>query len=446
MHWAPARVVRGAFVEPRPSVYTPSLSCLPHPRAQPLMKFLSYAQNHEDVMLRRAFAGVSRGFYVDVGAHDPVVDSVTKAFYEMGWRGINVDPVPSCMERLRRDRPEDVNLRVAASDANGETRFFEIVGTGLSTAVEDIARLHSRDDASIEVREYAVETRTLTSICADHAAGEIHFLKIDVEGWERRVLEGMDLSRIRPWIVLVEATHPNTRVECAADWEPLLTDRGYHHVWFDGLNRFYVADERSSLDDAFQTPPNVWDGFETLALRLARVEASASGDRIAELHQEQAALQSRLAVAKTRAEARERELVASVRLAKGELQGLYESASWRVTAPGRLMGRALRAATLSPSGERLGPRGVAAATVDLVRRAARKLLRRLVRGVDENPRAKASLVRVSRALPFVDAWLSRYRDETLRHLRGSESPGDDLPRRARRILAELREVRARSGR
>ena len=57
------------------------------------MTFISYAQNYEDVMLWRALQHVENGFYVDVGANDPTVDSVTKAFYDRGWRGLNIEPV-----------------------------------------------------------------------------------------------------------------------------------------------------------------------------------------------------------------------------------------------------------------------------------------------------------------------------------------------------------------
>ena len=52
---------------------------------------ISYAQNAEDVVLARVFAGRNTGRYVDVGACDPVRDSVTKHFYDHRWRGINVE-------------------------------------------------------------------------------------------------------------------------------------------------------------------------------------------------------------------------------------------------------------------------------------------------------------------------------------------------------------------
>lgn len=45
---------------------------------------LFYSQNAEDVLLARCFEGQGTGFYVDVGAEDPIKGSVTKHFYERG--------------------------------------------------------------------------------------------------------------------------------------------------------------------------------------------------------------------------------------------------------------------------------------------------------------------------------------------------------------------------
>ena len=54
---------------------------------------ISYAQNFEDVVLDRVFHQVERGRYIDVGGYDPVIDSVTKHFYDKGWSGVNIEPV-----------------------------------------------------------------------------------------------------------------------------------------------------------------------------------------------------------------------------------------------------------------------------------------------------------------------------------------------------------------
>src|SRR4051794_3212736 len=100
-------------VEPEPRGLRGVRLAGPPDRDPTPMSFVSYAQNFEDVMLRRALSHVERGFYNDVGANDPIVDSVTLAFYERGWRGINVEPMRQYHDRLVASRPRDTNLGVA---------------------------------------------------------------------------------------------------------------------------------------------------------------------------------------------------------------------------------------------------------------------------------------------------------------------------------------------
>jgi FkbM family methyltransferase len=223
------------------------------------MAFISYAQNFEDVMLWRALRGVGRGFYIDAGAADPVEMSVTKAFYDAGWRGVNIEPGRQYFERLQAARPADVNLNLALASAPGTRVFHEIADTGLSTLDQDIAAAHGESGWTSKARE--VQAMTLAELCEVHAPGDIHFLKIDVEGAEGEVLAGADFQAYRPWIVLLEATRPMTTVT-AIGWEPLILNAGYVFVWFDGLNRFYVAKERhAELQRHFQVPPNPFDNF-----------------------------------------------------------------------------------------------------------------------------------------------------------------------------------------
>ena len=217
-------------------------------------------------MLHRALRPVQQGFYVDVGANDPARHSVTKAFYGRGWRGINIEPAQPWFGKIEVERSDDINLQIAITDTDGgEADFYEVTGTGLSTLHETIAQRHAGGHG-YNIDKRTVVTATLTSVLDSHAPGEIHFLNIDAEGAERAVLKGLDLAKHRPWIVLVEANLPNTQIESHGEWEPLLTTRGYHFVYFDGLNRFYVADEHATLDKSFHAPPNVFDDFITASV------------------------------------------------------------------------------------------------------------------------------------------------------------------------------------
>lgn len=223
------------------------------------MKFVSYAQNYEDVMLWRAFRGVGKGFFIDVGANAPVADSVTYLFYEYGWRGINIEPVAQWFEMLAEIRPDDINLNVAIADAAETLTLYDVPDTGLATADPAIAARHRQEGRM--VLEHHVPAVTLDAVCSKYAPATIHFLKIDVEGAEASVIRSLDLERFRPQIILVEATLPNSTEVHYIEWETLITSKRYDFVYFDGLNRFYVAQEVGHLRDVFSTPPNVLDDF-----------------------------------------------------------------------------------------------------------------------------------------------------------------------------------------
>ncbi|HWW06779.1 FkbM family methyltransferase [Collimonas sp.] len=219
------------------------------------MTFISYAQNFEDIRLWRVLRHVENGFYVDVGANHPSHDSVTRAFYERGWNGINIEPVQEFYDPLCQQRPKDINLQCVAGDANEARTFYAVAGTGLSTADADTAQRYR--DSGMQLQSQTVTSRTLASICEEHVQGPIHFLKIDVEGHEESVLRGMDFSKWRPWIILVET--PWNRDQ---PWEKILTDASYRPLLFDGLNTFYLAEEQLHWSGAFEIPPCNLDEFQ----------------------------------------------------------------------------------------------------------------------------------------------------------------------------------------
>src|SRR5690349_18172580 len=94
---------------------------------------ISYAQSFEDVLLNRAFRDRSSGFYIDIGAMDPVLTSVTKTFYDRGWHGINIEPAPTFHQKLMRDRTRDINLDVAVGERDEVKRLYFFGNEGIST-------------------------------------------------------------------------------------------------------------------------------------------------------------------------------------------------------------------------------------------------------------------------------------------------------------------------
>lgn len=238
---------------------------------------ISYAQNLEDVLLARAFRGQQTGFYIDVGAMDPVEGSITKHFYDLGWQGINIEPDPRFHARLVEARPRDVNLKVGVGEKPESRIFYWFDEQGISTCNPEFADYFLQRGRTCRLERQ--EMTTLAEVCRTHVRGPIDFLKIDAEGWEGPILEGADWTAYHPRIVLLESTQPFSHTPAWEGWEPFLLNQGYAFVYFDGLNRFYVHDASAGLAGAFRFPPNVLDAYQLHATVVLeeRLQAAEAG-------------------------------------------------------------------------------------------------------------------------------------------------------------------------
>jgi len=303
------------------------------------LSFISYAQNLEDLMLYRALKHVEQGFYIDVGAQHPVVDSVTKAFYDRGWRGINIEPNSEYYQLLKVGRPEDINIEAAAMDYEGKVVFYEVLHTGLSSINKDYADLQAR--AGYEIRKRIVPCTSLDAICTMHKVETVHFLNIDAEGAEKAVLDGFAFTGIRPWIVLLEANAPNSTRDVSQMWEATILRKGYKFIYYDGLNRYYLSKEHSDLRSHFKVPPNVFDDYIVYRMWAEGGQASQQ-ELVSERAQKESlsaqlqASQQELASERAQKESLSTQL-ASERAQKEslstQLQKVYSSHSWKLTAP-----------------------------------------------------------------------------------------------------------------
>ncbi|MCT0229472.1 FkbM family methyltransferase [Synechococcus sp. CS-1324] len=218
------------------------------------MSFTAYGRDLEDLILWRALHDVSEGFYIEVGAGDPIAESVSCGFYARGWRGVLVEPAADVVIALSQERPEDALEPVALGASSGSLHFFDFKGTAHSCADPLIAA--QRVLAGFQLRETEVRLHTLDQIFERHAEGkEIHWLKVAVEGMEADVLAGWSSLRFHPWIVVVNSLHPTSGADTHAAWEHHLIHKGYSCARFDGVNRFYVSQEHNDLAAALASPP-----------------------------------------------------------------------------------------------------------------------------------------------------------------------------------------------
>ena len=243
--------------------------------AEPFLPpMISYTPNFEDVLLRRCFAKISDGFYVDIGAHHPLNASVTKWLYDCGWSGINVEPGDGIVA-LREQRPRDINLEMAVSDRIGKATFWVHSGnTGTSTL--DTKPSEVVAERAGEIKPLEVDLTTLPAILDEHAAGRhVHVLKIDAEGAETDIIRAADWDRHRPELLVIESSDPYTNIRNEQEWHAVLAANRYDFVYFDGINDFWIREESPHLREFFKVPINVLDFFTPYHAQLEAVKQEA---------------------------------------------------------------------------------------------------------------------------------------------------------------------------
>jgi FkbM family methyltransferase len=180
----------------------------------PPLKFsrLSFSQEGEDLLLLSFFEDLPadyKGFYVDIGAHHPFRFSNTFAFYERGWRGINIDALPESMTPFKKHRAQDINLEIAVGSAENPLTFYCFNEPALNTL--DKALADSRDGKSgyritgtVEVQVLSLEKILDTHLPQNQ---KIDFLTVDAEGFDFDILNSNSWKKYKPTFILVETLY-----------------------------------------------------------------------------------------------------------------------------------------------------------------------------------------------------------------------------------------------
>jgi FkbM family methyltransferase len=203
----------------------------------------SHAQFAEDCILAEVFGERADGCCVEVGANDGRTGSASYLFEKRGWRCLLVEPIPSLVEEIRRHRTCRV-VNCAASSCSGEARFF------VAESVEAVSGLDLTPQRAEWIRrsggaikEITVRTATLDSLLEEAGFSELDFVTIDVEGHELSVLEGFDLERYRPRIVILE----DNTIDGDAGVARHMAVHGYVHFKRTGVNEWYARESDAEL-------------------------------------------------------------------------------------------------------------------------------------------------------------------------------------------------------
>ena len=203
---------------------------------------LFHSQHGEDVFLWKFFERKTEGLCIEVGAFDGKQCSNTFAFEMLGWQSILIEPDPEMAQRCRENRPGSRVVQAAIGPASAAgTIAFQKVRTaadwsGMMSFTDgnpDHLEKCRRMGATIE--EVAVPYRSLNDVLAG-SESPIDFVSIDVEGHELDVLDGFDLEKFRPGVIMTECTYDRDN-DLVGEY---LKARRYRRLTTIGCNHVFV--------------------------------------------------------------------------------------------------------------------------------------------------------------------------------------------------------------
>jgi FkbM family methyltransferase len=193
-----------------------------------------FEANEESALKRSFFRGARSGVFVEVGANAPIHQSQTWDLEQEGWTGVLIEPQRELADILRQQRKAQVFAEACSSRSNTGSRMLLHLADGHSSFDGRLNVAHVRPHG-----QTLVPVRTLDEILIDAGVHRIDFLSIDVEGHELEVLDGTDLARWRPRLLLVED------LLLRLDLHRYLTSRGYRWLRRTGINNWYVPEATS---------------------------------------------------------------------------------------------------------------------------------------------------------------------------------------------------------
>ena len=181
--------------------------------------------------LIREYLDTNEGFFIEIGANDPCLNSQTYHLEQLGWKGILVEPIPELCNKLSKERPGSIVLECACSEPGSpDTAEFQIAEeSGKSTLSASFL------DKRVKVKStLTVDIRTVDSILSEHLQGSLSFVSVDVEGAQLEVFKGFTLQDWEPNLILVEDNLLDL------DTHRLICSQGYELVKRTVFNNWYI--------------------------------------------------------------------------------------------------------------------------------------------------------------------------------------------------------------
>ena len=167
---------------------------------------LAYSHWGVDLIITKLLNSKNKGIYIDVGCHHPFLNNHSYLLYKSGWEGINIDIDYNSIDMFNFFRKSDVNIQTAVTDHKGEVDLFFYHNRAAKNTI-------SKEFGSDAKEQKKINSDTLNNIIENSKFknSKIDFVSIDVEGNEMNVLNGFNLKKYKPKLILLEFILPNKK-------------------------------------------------------------------------------------------------------------------------------------------------------------------------------------------------------------------------------------------
>lgn len=225
-----------------------------------IIDHLYRSQFGEDRILWQVFQRRRTGYFIEVGAYDGVTLSNTFFLEQMGWNGLLVEPILPLCQKAAVTRPRSRVIHAACSKrgSHGTAKFTVAQNVPvLSFLQADQEHIDRCKREGAQLVEIEVPVVTLTDILLNERKSpapvgtpwvpkvgwRIDLVSIDTEGCELDVLDGFDLKRFKPRILVIENDRPGGEAI-----EQYLAGRSYRKFHRQKINDFYVRTDDPADD------------------------------------------------------------------------------------------------------------------------------------------------------------------------------------------------------
>lgn len=196
----------------------------------------------EVILTHISMSGIKgeRGFYIECGANDGLMQSNTLRLERLGWSGLLIEPSPEAYKNLIKNRSNQNIFSNCALVSSDEIKT--VCGDFDGSLMASVGSARTMNEKKINV-----QARTLQSILDENGISQIDFFSLDVEGYEYEVLRGIDLQRNPPTFILVELydtnfvdvvallkEHKYSEPQCISNFKKIT-----HPIW-DGTHNDYL--------------------------------------------------------------------------------------------------------------------------------------------------------------------------------------------------------------